>query len=223
LSARARSLGALARALAPPAGEAVAFALLDLSQPAEADLAVEHVALFGRAGDGRLSPYEGVHRGTPMHEVLDSYAAAGFLPDPDFRDRSDHVSAQLSILAELGLDEHCANTRGDETGARAAAALARRFRLDRVEPWVPEFFAAMAAADEFASYRALGECGARLIRRETARIDSGEPEQSEAAPMCERCGGPIGVVPPRKKVLFQTWSLVCVRCRVQDDLRRQET
>ena len=109
----AETYGALSQALAPAGGDASAFRVLGLPAPEPAELEAEHVRLFGRAGRAVLSPYEGIHRGTGLREVLAAYAAAGFAPDPAFRDRPDHVSAELALMEGLARREERARPRGD--------------------------------------------------------------------------------------------------------------
>ena len=224
MTSPARIYGALALALAPPGGEASALPVLGLPEPDTAELEAEHVVLFGRAGRAILSPYEGVHRATPLREVLATYAAAGFAPDPSFRDRPDHISAELALLEGLARREEEARDRGDREGARLAAEELAGILIDRIRPWVPAFFDAMARTEGFALHRALAARAALFLHRESACSGAprGKPrtEALPTEPLCATCGKPLGVLPPERHDMHAPWGCVCARCRLRADLRR---
>jgi len=219
----AETFDLLARALAPPGGDPEAFSRLGVPRPEPATLAAEHVALFGRAGRAVLSPYEGEHRGTGLHAVLRSCAERGLAPDPSFRDRPDHVSVPLAVMASLSREAERALEHGDREGGREAAARARAFFAERVAPWVPAFFASMARAERFPLHRALAAHGARLLRSgpRGAGESRREPAPEEAA--CAACGGPLGYSLPPGAGPRPPWGLVCAGCRLRADLRRLKT
>ncbi|MHC4547604.1 MAG: molecular chaperone TorD family protein [Planctomycetota bacterium] len=227
MTSRARIYGALARALAPPGGDASAFPHLGLPEPDGSDLEAEHVMLFGRAGRAVLSPYEGVHRGTGLRGVLAAYAAAGYAPDPSFHDRPDHVCAELALLEGLAQREEEARDRGERETALAAAERAQGFFLRHIRPWVPAFFDSMVRTEGFALHRALAARAALFLRRESAcpGAPRGEvrPEALPAAPLCTTCGRPLGILPPKRHDLHAPWGFVCARCRLRADLRRLES
>ena len=219
----AEILATLARALAPPGGDAEAFSRAGVPRPGSAAIAEEHVALFGRAGRAALSPYEGEHRGVGLDAVLKGCADHGFAPDPSFRDRPDHVSVLLTVMASLCRDAEQALERGEREGARKAAARARAFFGERLEPWVPAFFESMARQEGFPLHRALAVRGARLLRHGSARgvtRTAPLPGPTSQQPACTACGGPLGYSLPAGAAFRPPWGLVCAGCRLRADLRR---
>jgi TorA maturation chaperone TorD len=215
----ARIYGALARALAPPGGDASAFPALGLTAPGRSELEVEHVTLFGRAGRTVLSPYEGVHRGTDPRGVLAAYAEAGYALDPAFRDRPDHVSAELALLEALARREEQAHARGDRETALAAAECGRAFFRRHVQRWVPALLESMARAEGFRIHRALAVRAATFVHRESECTEA-PPGTSPTEPLCTSCGRPLGFLPPKRDDLQPSWRFVCVRCRVRADIGR---
>jgi len=218
-----RLFGALARALAPPAGDAGAFAVFDLPTPDRERLEAEHTALFGHAGRALLSPYEGVHRGTGLHEILKAYAAGGFAPDPSFRDRLDHVCLELAFLEGLGRRERRALRAGERSSAAALAERARDFFDRHPGTWVPGFFESMAGAAGFPEHRALAVRAARFLRRVGAPRQAARAETvAPAEVLCTSCGVPVGVSLPKHKSRPPPWGFVCLKCRLRADLRRSQ-
>jgi len=221
----ASTYAALSRALRPPSGDASAFATLGLPEPDSRDLESEHVALFGRAGRARISPYEGARGGGGLHEILADYARAGYAPDASFRDRWDHVCVDLALLAELTRSIEQASP-GDGAAAEAEDVLRTLFRR-RVQPWVPAFFDDLAEARGFPFHRALGIRASTFLRAEIARLGNNGGEQRETElpeePVCTRCGQPVGFSLPKPNNPLPPWGLVCVRCRVRADLGRSGT
>lgn len=218
MSTAPSSWRALAHALQPPGSGTGAFETLGLPRPAERALRREHMVLFGRAGHAALSPYEGVHRGTGLHEILSSYVDFGFAPDPRFRDRPDHVCVQLALAgvlaeaAELAFDS-------PELADRAHQACERFFDL-RIRPWVPGFFERLASEHDSHHYAALGRHGARFLEEQQApAVKGGEPALPSQAP-CTECGKPVGFVLPREGVSLPAWASLCAPCRFRVDLRR---
>lgn len=213
---------ALARALTPPRGEARAFLELGLAAPEPDALAAEHATLFGRSGRAVLAPYEGVHRGTTLHEVLSTYASFGFAPHPSFRDRPDHVCLQLALAAAL--------SRRVQAAAEGASALAahedvRRFLHLRIWPWVPAWFETLTSLDDGPAHRSLGLVAVEFLAREGARWGAPRPgrrnrKEPAAQPRCAECGQPVGFAPPRGDVTLPAWTRVCAGCRIRFDLRR---
>jgi hypothetical protein len=186
------------------------------------------MSLFGRAGRALLSPYEGMHSGTGIREVLAAYAVGGFALDPSFKDRPDHISAELAFLGGLARRETHALRSGDRPGARSAANDAREFFLRHVWPWAPFLFESMACADDFPLHRVLGEKAAHFLSGEGARLGAPRSrprvcEASRAEPRCTACGAPLGVSLPEKSNLQPPWGSVCLRCRLREDLRRLES
>ena len=232
-AARSDFYDALARALAPPAGDASAFADLELAEPDALALATEHAALFGRGGRAVVSPYEGAHRAAPPHEVAAAYAAAGLALDPAFRDRPDHVSAELAVLCVLERRRDRAARAGDRDRARRAWDAVREFFLRRVRPWVPEFLDAVRGAVGFPIHRALAERALEVVRDDACRpvAESGGVGPAPAVPaleeaLCASCGRPVGFSPPRRRNDFlPDWGLVCAPCRIRADvvIRRSRT
>ncbi len=216
---------ALARALAPPAGDAEAFLGLGLEEPDALALAAEHAALVGRGGRAVVSPYEGAHRSAPPQEVAAAYAAEGLALDPTFRDRPDHVSAELAVLSALERRRDRAVRSGDRDRARRAWDAVRGFFLGRVRPWVPDFLDAVRGVAGFPLHRALAERALEVVRDEAGRVaESGGVGPAPAAPaleepLCTACGRPMGFAPPRRRNDFlPTWDLVCATCRIRADV-----
>ncbi|MFQ5845878.1 MAG: molecular chaperone TorD family protein, partial [Planctomycetota bacterium] len=223
----AHTYGALARALAPPGGDASAFGALGLRVPDAGVLEAEHVALFGRAGRAVVSPYEGAHRGVGLHALLAAYAAAGFAPDPSFRDRPDHVSVELAFLEGLCRRAERARARRDRETARAAADRSRDFLARHVRRWVPAFFDSLLRTEGFRVHQGLAARATPFLRREGAcasapggGVGSDAPP---AGPSCTTCGSPLGFTPPEREDSRPAWGFVCVRCRLRADLRRFES
>lgn len=220
------SYAALAQAVAPPGGDARAFAALGLPEPDAVALEAEHVVLFGRAGRARISPYEGVRVGGDLHAILGDYSRAGFAPDPSFRDRWDHVCVGLAVLSALSESAERAGAAGGPE-ARPAEEMLRAFFRRRVQPWVPAFFADLAAVPHHPLHRALGIRGGELLREEVARLGEAEPRRQERGPLqeprCTQCGEPVGFSLPKRNDVLPPWGLVCLRCRVRADLGRSGT
>jgi hypothetical protein len=162
-----------------------------------------------------------------MHDVLDSFAVAGYAPDPTVRDRADHVSFELAVMQGLWCRSESATAEGDEDAARRAAERAHAFFLARIDPWVPSFFESMARASRFALHSALARHATVFFQREGACVGRSsveslrEPTHPEAP--CVRCGRPLGFSLPREGGPAPSWGSVCVRCRVRVDLRRLES
>lgn len=201
---------ALARALTPPRGEARVFRDLGLPAPDADALMDEHANLFGRAGHALLAPYEGVHRGTALHEVLAEYARFGFAPDRSFRDRPDHICLQLALAAVLN---------------RRAGDAAQRFFHLRIWPWVPIWFDTLASFDEYPAHCSLACVAVGFLEREGERLGAPPREgrsrkEPAAEPRCAECGQPVGFTLPREGAALPAWARVCARCRFRLDLRR---
>lgn len=208
---------ALARALTPPCGEAGALPTLGLSLPEARALGREHVALFGRAGHAVLAPYEVVHRGTTLHAILACYVRFGFVPDPGFHDRLDHVSLQLALAADL-----TASPRAVERGSQAHTRTQRQYFLERLWPWVPAWFERMASLRDYPLHRELARVARAFLAKEGARLGASMPKgragTRPSQPFCTECGRPVGFVVPRGSPAPP--HLVCARCRIRANLRR---
>ncbi|MHC4816506.1 MAG: TorD/DmsD family molecular chaperone [Planctomycetota bacterium] len=216
---------ALARALTPPRGEVHAFRDLGLPSPDVDALVDEHATLFGRLGRAVLAPYEGVHRGTSLHQVLTAYARFGFAPDASFRDRPDHVCLQLALAAALNRRARGAAECGSPAQALRAREEARQFFHLRIWPWVPVWFDKLTSFEEYPVHRSLAFVAGEFLAEEGVRWGApGRAPQDRrepvAQPRCAECGRPVGFVSPRRDAALPPWALVCVRCRLRFDLRR---
>ncbi|MHC4932919.1 MAG: TorD/DmsD family molecular chaperone [Planctomycetota bacterium] len=219
--------GAHSRALTPPGGDAHAFVVFDLPEPEPSFLQAEHTALFGRAGRPVLSPYEGSHRETGLHEILAAYAESGLAPDASFRDRPDHVSVELAFMEGMTQRSESSLRRGRRSEARSCRERAREFFLAHIWTWVPDLFDSMARVESFTFHRALALPAVRFLRSEGDRMRAPRPverreSESLPEPRCRTCGAPLGVSIPESTKCQPPWGSVCLRCRLREDLRRLE-
>ncbi len=84
------------------------------------------------AGDGLLM-------GEPAEAAVRAYRMAGLELAEDYHNLPDHLAAELEFLGWLGEEGASALVGGDDERARELVNLLRRFLLEQVRPWVPEF------------------------------------------------------------------------------------
>ena len=168
-------LGALAQAGADPGP---AFA----TQPADAlrhALAVDYTQLFhspAKAGD-RISLYEGLFTGAK--EELDQGRAdtvRHFIGDVGFElaqgagEPADHISVELTFLAELTAREAEAWAAGDAARAAKSAAIARRFLAAHPGQWADALARRIEDRAQTGFYRAMAGLLQDLFAPETAVV-----------------------------------------------------
>lgn len=217
--------GALSRALAPPRGDPLAFAMLGgLREPDATALEAEHATLFGRMGRPVLSPYAGVRTRMGLHCALQAYAEAGLTPDARFRDRPDHVCVWLAVLESLARDAEAASADGETTASHAATEALEDFVKQHAEPWLPALFLEMALLRRYPLHRALAHQANWFFLggggERAASLAQSAPEELPDEVICTVCAKPLGLRRPEPVNKPPPWGWTCVRCRLRADLRR---
>jgi TorA maturation chaperone TorD len=161
-------LHALAEAepLAAPGELADAWqALVDASSVMDADVAAEeHEALFAAMGKTPVSIYVGYYIGAtavehPRVRIRGDLVALGLAPRADSTEPEDHLGALFEAMRVL--------VAGGAGRSGATLAEQRHFFEAHVEPAAPQFFAALAAADEANYYRRIADFGAAFVALES--------------------------------------------------------
>lgn len=145
------------------------------SAPADA-LLLEYTRLFLGPMEILAQPYGSVWlsgdktlMGETSMAVLDMYQEGGFEMDEEFRELPDHIAAELEFLYLLLFRENEALGQEDAGELAAVAALKKRFLLEHLGRWVPDFTAAVAKSSQSAFYRHLAVLTLAFVKLEVRR------------------------------------------------------
>ena len=134
-----------------------AFQVLRCPEPARAAMTLDGDAsgesltpafqrLFSPSVDGNCPPYEteytGAHvfmRQQQLADVAGFYRAFGLRVAPAFRERPDHVAAELEFMAVLALKEAQALARGQRGNAATCRRARARFLREHLGRWLAAY------------------------------------------------------------------------------------
>jgi TorA maturation chaperone TorD len=135
-------------------------------------LAIDFTQLFHGPGE-RIAPYEGIQlgdseelMGTATNEVRRFMAEVGFIVPRENGELPDHISVELTFMAELARREAEALEAGDDKTAKLAASLERRFLTAHLGRWAEGFAREIKKTAETPFYRAMAELLADFVASE---------------------------------------------------------
>jgi TorA maturation chaperone TorD len=137
------------------------------------NLLVDYTRLFLGPTQAIARPYGSVWMGgeaTLMQDstiaILELYQEGGFDIDENFRERPDHVAAELEFLYLLIFRENQLRRIGRRAALTATAGLRRRLLHEHLGAWIGPFTAAIEAGAGTKFYRELAIATNRFVRRE---------------------------------------------------------
>lgn len=140
------------------------------AQPDANELAGAFEELFG--GRVACSPYEAGYEPDPfrgmrqMADVAGFYRAFGAVPEGPAAERPDHVACELEFLAFLAARRLEFDEAGRADDADFLAGIEDSFLRTHLSRFMGPLCAAMEAATELPTYRALAQIGTRFITGE---------------------------------------------------------
>jgi putative dimethyl sulfoxide reductase chaperone len=170
------SIVGLARVLGPDF-EAIALRLARaFGEEDPQDLLVDYTRLFLGPVDVLAQPYEaswtaGAGTGPEsIRAILALYDAGGFGVALDFRERPDHLAAELEFLYLLRANENRATAEGRPDDAGTARGLRRRLLSEHLARWAPLLAAAMRDRAQTAYYRELAALTGHFVAAEAREL-----------------------------------------------------
>lgn len=143
-------------------------------------LAVEYARLFLMPGQS-ISPHESIQRGEGRFwgeatvKVSEIYKKFGFELDDGFGDAPDHISAELSFLAQLSRLEADYAGQSKEEARKGVLKVKKYFLKNHLFEWFFAFKSSIIKTAEFAYYRKAVELLEVLLNKEWESLrDSGE-------------------------------------------------
>ncbi len=223
LTTRSLQLAYLARLLADPAlSDPAAEAYLNLPAGAGGSLLTEilrqvragrraeaYGATFGPIPAGHFSPYETSYgssnaftQSQALADISGFYRAFGVEPASVYRERPDHLGAELEFLGFLEFKEALALTEKNSEAAQICQSARRRFLEEHVGRWAPVLLERLSLEAAHELYRLLGALGLELLEESIAsagarcrRPESLTPPEGiaeEAYPELFNCAGGLG-------------------------------
>lgn len=149
----------------------------------------EYLDVFSHSISKECPPYETdygqAHIFQKSHTLADIagfYSAFGLQLSPSFKDRQDHISAEMEFMHFLTLKEAHATVKGHPEEKIALCREAQRKFLDEhLGQWLPSFLLALKGKAGSGPYRALGELTGSFLTAEMERLAL-KPYQGLKAP-----------------------------------------
>lgn len=174
----------------------------------------EYLGVFGHAISKECPPYETDYgqahifqQSQTLADIAGFYSAFGLQLSPSFKDRQDHISAELEFMHFLTLKEAHATVKGHPEDKIALCQEAQRKFLDEhLGKWLPSFLSALKGKAASGPYRSLGKLTESFFTAEMERLSlklrhglqapTGEvqPDEEDAClscPLAEAIGGGI--------------------------------
>jgi DMSO reductase family type II enzyme chaperone len=186
----------------------------DLELVDEETLEQEYVSVFGHSMSSECSLYEEEYTSSEIFQKAGSladlkgfYAAFGVEPNPEMKDRLDHIGVELEFMHLLTLKEAYAHHHGDGADKVAVCREAQKnFLANHLVHWVKAlalrlaqktggrgFYSSLAQFIDLQIDREVNILGLQIQpgsmeqAREQALASAAEPEE-----MDHECGAPIG-------------------------------
>lgn len=165
---------------------------------------------FGHVPAGTFSPYETSYGGPnafsqsqTMADIRGYYTAFGVEPAAPYRERPDHLGAELEFLAFVLYKEALAHADGNTEGAEICTAARRRFVEEHVGLWGPVVLTRLERDAPVELYRCAGTLGRLVLEAEVAACGATGPATELGAPP------PAGIVEDYCPELFETPDTPC--------------
>lgn len=173
--ARLRSAAELEWPFPDAEGSTPEAVLLLCAPVAQAEVAADHLRLFGGAMPALAPPHESVYRsedhllfGEVTMQVREAYARHDLAAPAGGRPTDDHAGLELAFVAHLCLLVLDALDRGDHESAQAIATDLRAFWSEHLLTWLPAFAGLVTKNADTTLYRGVGLLLAEEARRWTA-------------------------------------------------------
>ena len=164
-----------------------------------AALQSEFVRLFSPSAGANCPPYEteytGAHvfmRAQQLADIAGFYRAFGLQLAAGFRERPDHIAAELEFMHVLALKEARALARGEEENAETCRRAQASFVGDHLGRWLAPYAERLASLSEASFYARVASLSSDFVARDaeslgvrpevaTARVTN-EPEPALECP-----------------------------------------